>query len=196
MKKILSFFLTFTLCIFSIFPKNTSANSINNIVNIDMSIPEIIETAKLYDITTKINGNINKNDFVNCINKTYRDSLNYDYESQYLNNRALDAGIKKVKKTTTYTGTKDGNGVSFNYKLNIEAYVSVYSEASGYKKIVSVDPNDINSSYPSNLGIYNQYDSWSVIAPNGTYATISGEGLLRTSGARNRILPFEVKIYP
>lgn len=194
MKKLLSFFLVFSLYIFNMLPQNTSASTLN-IVNENMPLNEIIEIAKLYNIKTTINGNINKRDFVNCINETYKDSLNYDNKTIY-STRSLDAGIKNIKKTTSYTGSKDANGISFKYTLNIEAYVSIYSEASGYKKIVSVDNNTINSSYPSNLGIYNQYDSWSVIAPNGAYATISGEGLLRTSAARNRILPFKVKIYP
>ena len=132
------------------------------------------------------------------INETYNDTYSVISTSfiEDKNPFALDSQIREVKKTAVYTGTKDGDGANFKYSLDVEGYVSVYSDAYGVKKITEVTPNSINSRPSNGLGNYQQYDSWSVVASNGAYAILSGEGRLQTSSIRYRILEFSVKVYP
>lgn len=198
MKKILSILLTCLICFSIIIPNNTFADIKSNIVNESMDIDEIIYIAGLYNIKVYADRVINKKKFVDCINETYKDTYNEASISptEGIMLFALDSQIREVKRTGVYKGTKDGDGDSYIYSLDVEGYVSVYSDAYGVKKITAVTPNSINSRNSSGKGNYQQYDSWSVVAANGAYATLSGEGKLQTSSIRYRILPFSVKVYP
>lgn len=198
MKKVISFFLTCLICLSIVMPNNTFAATKSNIVNENMNIDEIIHIAGLYNIKVTADRVSNKKKFVNCINETYNDTYSVISTSfiEDKNPFALDSQIREVKKTAVYTGTKDGDGANFKYSLDVEGYVSVYSDAYGVKKITEVTPNSINSRPSNGLGNYQQYDSWSVVASNGAYAILSGEGRLQTSSIRYRILEFSVKVYP